>query len=132
MWLPPLLVVPFVLYNLVAFDIFGGQGAGWASQVLSVGMVSGAIWGVTMGDLLILCALVLLFFEVLKSTRTGTQSILDHMFSTLMFVAYLVEFLLVPKAATSLFFICLAMSFVDVVAGFSVSIRSAGRDVNFH
>ncbi len=74
---------------------------------------------------------VLLFIEVIKSTKVGNASILDHMLSTFVFIAYLVEFLLVPAAATSLFFTCMAMSLVDLVAGFSVSIRSASRDVNF-
>jgi hypothetical protein len=78
-----------------------------------------------------LSALAMLFVEVLKSTRTGMQSVVDHMASTLVFVIYLVEFLVVPAASTSLFFTCLMMSLVDLVAGFSVSIRSAGRDVNF-
>jgi hypothetical protein len=55
---------------------------------------------------------------------------MDHGFSTVVFVIYLAEFLVIPAAATSLFFTCLAMSFVDLVAGFSVSIRSARRDVN--
>jgi hypothetical protein len=131
MWIPPLLIVPLIIYNLVAFDVVGAQGAGWAVPVFSVSMVSGAIWGLSVGDLLILLSLALLFVEVIKATNTGNQTVFDHLFSTVVFVVYLVEFLLVPKASTSLFFICLAMSFVDVVAGFSVSIRAASRDVNF-
>jgi len=130
MWIPPLLIAPLVIYNLVAFGLIAGQGAGWATPVASIAMVSGAVWTLSMGDLLIVLALVLLFFEVIRSTRTDHSSIVDHMLSTLVFVAYLVEFLAVPAASTSLFFICLVMSFIDLVAGFSVSIRSAGRDIS--
>lgn len=131
MWIPPLLILPLIVYNLVAFGILGADGAGWVEPVMSIPMVSGAVWTINVGDLLVLSALMLLFVEVLKSTRTGMASIIDHMASTLVFVAYLVEFLIVPAASTSLFFICLVMSLIDLVAGFSVSIRSAGRDVNF-
>ena len=129
MWIPPLLIIPLIIYNIAAFGLFG-LTASWTSPVLTIAMVSGAVWSLTVGDLLILLALVLLFFEVVRATRTGTGSIMDHGFSTVVFVIYLVEFLVVPVAATSLFFTCLVMSFVDLVAGFSVSIRSARRDVN--
>jgi hypothetical protein len=46
------------------------------------------------------------------------------------FVAYLVEFLQVRSAAHSVFFILMVITFVDVIAGFSVTIRSAVRDVS--
>ena len=130
MWIPPLLLLPLIVYNLAAFGWLGPDAASWTAPVFSFDMVSGASWALTSGDLLLLLALVLLFVEVIKATRTGTQSIVDHGFSAVVFVVYLVEFLVVPAAATSLFFACLAMSFIDLVAGFSVSIRAAGRDVN--
>jgi len=130
MWIPPLLVVPLIVYNIFGFGLFGGPG--WGSPVVTLPMVSGATWSLTWGDLLVLLALVTLFLEVLKSTQTNVRSILDHMLSTVVFVIYLVEFLVVPAMATSLFFTCMAMSFIDVVAGFSVSIRAAGRDVNLN
>jgi hypothetical protein len=41
-----------------------------------------------------------------------------------------VEFLLVPGAAHSVFFTLMAIAFIDVLAGFSVSLRAAGRDFN--
>jgi hypothetical protein len=43
----------------------------------------------------------------------------------------LVEFLLVPQAATSTFFLLMAIGLVDVLAGFIVGIRSAQRKVEF-
>ncbi len=130
LWMPPLLVLPLVLYNLVAFGLLGSFGD-WGAHIFQLKMVSGGVWVLTLADVLVVLALVLLFVEVLKSTRTGTSSIIDHMASTVVFVVYLVEFLVVPAAATSLFFTCMAMSFIDTVAGFSVSIRAAGRDVNW-
>ena len=51
------------------------------------------------------------------------------MLSTLVFILFLVEFLLVGACASSVFFILMVMALFDVVAGFTVSITSAGRDV---
>ncbi|RUT29488.1 hypothetical protein EMQ25_15135 [Arsenicitalea aurantiaca] len=127
--MPPLLIIPFILYNLIGFLFFGGSPEGWSQTVLSIPMVSGVSWALSAGDLMILGSLVLLFFEMLKSTQSGRASVLEHILSTLVFVAFLVEFLLVGAAASSVFFILLIMALIDVVAGFSVSITSAGRDV---
>jgi hypothetical protein len=92
-------------------------------------MVSGQNWGLTAGDLLLVIGLVCLFFEVIKSTNTGRSSVIEHMLSTALFVVFLVEFLLVGAAASSTFFILMAMALVDVIAGFTISITGAGRDV---
>lgn len=129
MWTPPLLLLPLIIYNVVAFGLFGIAPA-WTAPVFTIDMVSGAQWSLTSGDLLLLSALVLLFIEVIKSTRTHLHSIMDHGFSTLVFALYLIEFLIIPAAATSLFFGCLVMSLIDLIAGFIISIRAAGRDVN--
>jgi len=55
---------------------------------------------------------------------------IDHLLSTFVFVAFLVEFLLVKGAAHSVFFILMVITLVDLLAGFSVTVRSAGRDVS--
>ena len=130
--IPPLLIVPLIIYNIVAFVFYGGLAAPWAAPVFSVPMVSHASWAVSWGDLMLAAGLVFLFFEVIKSTRSTRASIVEHMLSTLVFVVFLVEFLLVGAAASSTFFLLMVMSLVDLVAGFSVSISSAGRDVNMN
>ncbi len=128
-FIPPLLLLPFLIYNAVVFLVMGGSGAGWTSEVFTIPMVSGVKWALTSGDLLLVLGLVCLFFEVLKSTNTGRSSVIEHMVSTLLFVIFLVEFLLAGAAATSVFFLLMIMSIVDVVAGFTISITGAGRDV---
>lgn len=127
----PLLVIPFVLYNMGLIGLFGGGDTPWAQVLFSVPMMSGGTFSMTLGDLMVLIGLLLLFVEIMKSTRTSNASVIDHLLSTFVFVAFLVEFLLVPGAAHSVFFTLMLVSLVDVLAGFSVSIRSAGRDVNF-
>jgi hypothetical protein len=128
-FIPPLLLIPFLAYNFFAFLFMGGSPDGWATQLLSIPMVSGVSWALTAGDLLLVLGLVCLFFEILKSTNTGRASVVEHMLSTLVFVLFLVEFLLLGAAASSVFFILMMMAIFDVVAGFTVSITSAGRDV---
>ena len=93
-------------------------------------MLSGAVWTMTLGDLVILAALICLFFEMLKSTLSSRGSLMNHMLSMLVFVGFLVEFLLVRDAATQLFFSVMVIAFIDVVAGFTISNRAAGRDVS--
>ena len=109
----------------------GGDAASpWMAVLFKLNMMSGTTFELTLGATLTLVALLLLFFEVLKSTRIGTITIWDHMLSTFVFVAYLLEFVLVAEAATSLFFILTAIALIDLLAGFAVSLRTATRDVS--
>jgi len=127
----PLMIVPFIVYNIVALGLIGGTEVDpWQTIVLSIPMISGALWNMTLGDLMITLGLLLLFFEIMKATRIGADSIIDHLLSTFVFIAFLVEFLLVQSAAHAVFFILMVVTFVDVIAGFSVSIRAATRDVS--
>ena len=120
----PTLLVPWVVYNAVA-----ATGAGFDHPLFQVTLPSAAPpWSFTIGDAVLLLALLLLFFEILKSTRTGGNSVADHALSMIAFVLYLIWFLVVPTAATSLFFLLTIIALIDVVAGFSVTITSARRD----
>ena len=125
----PLLIVPFIVYNIQI--LFGGGISVWSDEVLQMQMPSGSVWTMSMGDLMITLGLFLLFFEIIKATRVGASSIVDHLLSTFVFIAFLVEFLLVADAAHKVFFILMMIALLDVIAGFSVSIRSATRDVTF-
>ncbi|MEI2299034.1 hypothetical protein [Ensifer sp. MJa1] len=125
----PLLILPFAVYNLAMIGMFGGI-AGLNAEMLSLSMLSGATWTMRFGDLLIVGALILLFVELLKATRTSSRALMDHLLSMVLFIVFLIEFLLLAPAATQLFFILMTISFIDVIAGFAVSMRSAGRDVS--
>ena len=128
----PLLVIPFAVYNIIEFLIPGPvPGAFWTHVVWNVPLASGAQWAVTAGDLLIAVSLLILFVEIIKSARVTSKSIIDHLLSTVLFVIMLIEFLLVKQAATGAFFLLMCVTFVDMIGGFSVSIRSAQRDIAF-
>lgn len=126
----PLMVIPLIAYNVIV--VAGAGVSALQGQLFSTNMLSGGVWAMDTGDMLIATALVVLFVEILKATRTSNASVLDHLLSTVVLILFLVEFLLVPAAATSVFFILMIITAVDVMAGFSVSIRSAGRDVSFN
>jgi len=52
------------------------------------------------------------------------------MLSLLLLIAVLGEFVMVARVATSTFFLLVLLSFVDVMSGFSVPIRTAQRDLS--
>ena len=93
-------------------------------------MMSGADWAFTPGELLAALGVIVLFFEMLKATRLSHRTIIDHGLSMVIFIGMIVEFLLVKQAATGTFFLLLVISFVDVVGGFTITIRTAQRDVS--
>lgn len=137
----PVTVLAFILYNVVV--LFSGAPADpagdgaaaaralLASEIVSFPMMSGARWSFTWGDLILIVTMVLLFIEILKATYTSTASLVDHGLSMVIFIAALIEFLMVPQAATSIFFLILVAFLIDVVAGFTIGIRVARRDIGF-
>ncbi|MGO9698470.1 MAG: hypothetical protein ACLPX7_04315 [Xanthobacteraceae bacterium] len=122
----PLLLVPFAIYNIVAFLT---PGVGWTTPVTTVHMMSGQDWVLTWEDMLLAFAILLLAVEIIKSTRMGMRSIVDHVLAMALFIVMLVEFLLVQRAGTSTFFLLTMIGLVDVLVGFIVSIRSSQRQV---
>ncbi|WP_038035566.1 hypothetical protein [Thermopetrobacter sp. TC1] len=122
---------PLLTFVLAAFNVvFWMPGVSLESILLKFVMPSGALLEITMGDILLIAALLILFFETLKSTGTSNLSILDHILSTGVFVLALVEFLLVPQAGNAWFLMLVIICFMDVAAGYAVSIRAARRDVS--
>ena len=130
----PLLVIPVAIYAVIILTGAGGvAGAEQALQdpVFTIPMVSGGGWTIGAGDIILFLALILLFFELLKSTSSQKVAIVNHALSMILFVASLVAFLLVKGFATSTFFLILTMVMLDVLAGFVVTIISARKDLDF-
>lgn len=132
----PLLAIPVIVYNLMAFTFAGANGLTMAQQIsdpthaiANIPMVSeGAVWALTSGDLLVILSLGFFFVEIIKSTSTGAATITNHAVSMIVFILCLIEFLLLKNFATSVFFILTIMSLLDVLAGVVVTIISARRD----
>ncbi|NIR59010.1 MAG: hypothetical protein GWO02_05565 [Gammaproteobacteria bacterium] len=144
----PLLAVPVVVYNLMAWggSVFGGAGtviqrlseplfhipmasATTTTNAAGEVMTQRTEWALTPGDLLLSLALLLLFIELLKSTSTGRSAIANHALSLIIFIICMIEFLLFAPFATSVFFLITVMALLDVLAGFIVTIVTARRDI---
>ncbi len=121
----PLLIIPIAIYNIVVFLM---PGVPWDSELANIRMMSGGQWKIVFSDVLLAITLAMLFFETIKATRASSRNIVDHMLSTLVFIGALVEFLLVDRAATSTFALIVLICLIDVVGGYTVSIRTARRD----
>jgi hypothetical protein len=122
----PLLLIPFTIYNMIAFLT---PGVSWTSPATTVRMMSGQDWVLTWEDILLAVSIFLLWIELIKSTRIGMRGVMDHILSMALFIIMLVEFLLVQQAGTSTFFLLMVIALVDVLAGFIVGIRSSQRQV---
>ena len=123
----PSIVLAFILYNAIVF--VAGNTTVLSSPLFELHMLSGGDWTFTVSDLIILLTLFLLFAELIKATYTSTSSLIDHGLSMVVFIACLVEFMLAPLAATSTFFLVMVATAIDVVAGFTIGIRVARRDL---
>lgn len=140
----PLLVIPVALYAMLTLFAGSGEAVNEFGEVvitrgapllgllgnpfMELPMISGVTWVMTNGDAILLLAITLLFLEVLKSTSTGTATIINHAISMILFIVCLVLFLLNANFATSTFFILMSMTLLDVLAGVVVTIVSARRD----
>ena len=127
----PLLLLAIIFYNLLAaVHLFAAPGTDHLLQMgIALPMFSGAQWTFSIGDLVVVIGLCLLFVEVVKATRTTAIEVLNHALSTLVFVIALVEFIVLPAFATSPFFFLVIMALFDVIAGFTISIVAAKRDL---
>jgi hypothetical protein len=121
----PLIGILAVLYLILAavFDTALGR------TLFNLTLPSGRVWAFTVSDLFLVLGLVLLYLEILKSTRTGRGQIVEHIVSMIVFVGCLLLFLLVAQTGTTTFLMITAMAAIDVVAGFTVSIVAARRDM---
>ena len=128
----PLLLVAIIAYNALVFGgavVTGTDANAILARSVSLTMFSDDVWRFTLGDLIVLVTLGLLFVEVVKSTRTSATQVLNHAMSMLTFVIGLTEFLVLKGFSTTTFFFVVVMAFFDVVAGFTISIVGARRDL---
>ncbi|BBK30847.1 hypothetical protein EDC65_1718 [Stella humosa] len=122
--------VPLLAFVVVAYNIVAAIGVELLDSTLfSIGLLSGSPFTFQVKDALMLAGLLLLYGELSKATRTTTVSIADHTLSLGLLLVCLVELIVVPFAGTSTFFLLTVMTLIDVIAGFTITISGARRDL---
>ena len=124
----PLFVFVVIGYNVLVFSFPGVID----QQLFIAKLLSGAEWRFGVADLILVISLIFLYIEIFRATRTSTVSIINHVLSLLVFVACLIEFIVLPQAGTSTFFLIMLMTLIDVIGGFTVTITAARRDIGFN
>jgi hypothetical protein len=66
---------------------------------------------------------------LVRATKIGTASITNHLLSFLLFVVVLLLFILTPGFGNSTYFLFMAMTFLDPMAGLVVTTVAARRDL---
>lgn len=127
----------FPLFGILLGAFWGLHQTGYFPDKLNdvlfyIKLPSGAFWKPTWGDLVVIVGLITLYIEIFKSTRTSSISIVDHTLSTIVFVAFLVSWMVFPwtigEKSNSTFLLLTVMTFIDVIAGFTITIAAARRD----
>ncbi len=134
----PLLIIPFTIYNVIAFVM----PFDWNTKLYPGGfrLPSGLVFEPTASDAFILFSLLMLMFEVIKTTKHG-RSLVEHFLTLLLLCGAAAEFAMVNPAAlmgqqnvpqqmgNSTFALFVAICAVDVFAGFAAGLRRARRAV---
>jgi hypothetical protein len=116
----PLLLIPLAIYNIIVFLM---PSVAFTDPLVKLTLMSGAEWTVTLSDVLLTLAILLLLAEVIKGARPGAKYLTDHLLSLIVFGAAAAEFVLWPKFGTSTYFLMTALSLVDFLSGLALRTR---------
>lgn len=154
----PKMIIPVIIYAIVGYvTVFSNGGdvsafvgdmaafqAGQCAEgaACAVGSLNGSLisinlpstpgdaaWSLSTGDLLLFLGLIFLFIEMVKSSGSGTSTLLNHGLSIAVLLANILLFLLVPVFASSVFFLITLMALIDVAGGFTITAVAARRDL---
>ena len=120
----PVLAVVVAAYNFVV--VLGSRAVG--DVIREVTLPSGAIWPITIGDVFIVTALVLVLIEF-ASLGSGRASVVNHALSAIVFMICVAELLFVRGCGTAEFALMTLIVGLDVVAGYSLTARLARRNL---
>jgi hypothetical protein len=120
----PLLLIPLAICNIIVFLM---PGVSFAAPLLTVTLMSGVAWPVTLSDVLIALGIVLLMFEVIKGARPGSKYFMDHLLSLVVFAGAAAEFVMLPQFGTSTYFLLTTLALVDFLSGIALRARRHAR-----
>jgi hypothetical protein len=116
----PLLLIPLAICNIIVFLM---PGLSFAAPLFTLPLMSGVSWAVTLSDLLLALAILMLLLEVIKGARPGAKYFMDHLLSLVVFGGAAAEFLLLPQFGTSTYFLLTALALVDFLSGIALRTR---------
>jgi hypothetical protein len=116
----PLLLIPLAIYNIIVWLM---PDVSFADPLAKLTLVSGAVWAITLGDILLALSVVLLLLEVVKGARPGAKYLTDHLLSLVVFGAAAAEFVLWPKFGSSIYFLLTLLALVEFLSGISLHTR---------
>jgi hypothetical protein len=116
----PLLLIPLAIYNIIVFLM---PGVSFAEPLVTIPLMSGAPWPVTLSDGLLALGILMLLLEVMKGARPGAKYLTDHLLSLIVFGGALAEFLLWPRFAGSTYFLLVLLALVDFLSGVALRVQ---------
>jgi hypothetical protein len=116
----PLLLIPLAICNIIVFLM---PGLSFAAPLFTLPLMSGVSWAVTLSDLLLALAILMLLLEVIKGARPGAKYFMDHLLSLVVSGGAAAEFLLLPQFGTSTYFLLTALALVDFLSGIALRTR---------
>ncbi|MFT5465265.1 MAG: hypothetical protein ACI8UO_000353 [Verrucomicrobiales bacterium] len=120
--------VPWLILSLILFNVLVFSGVELKTIRFSIPLPKTSC-PISWNDLILIFSVVILYIELFKSTRTHVGSVIEHVFSLFVFLVFLLEFILVEQCGTATFFILMLLSLVDIIAGFTITISTARRDL---
>ena len=116
-----------VAFPLLLIPLAASTDKAAGRPVASIALKSGANWNITVGDALLTFAVFLLMIEMVKAARPGAKTITETLLAILLCGGAIAEFVLLPPFATSVFFLLIAMTVVDVLGSLAIGRHSRRR-----
>ena len=127
----PLLLIPALIYAMIAFPAGDKVTEAMASQAFAMPLASQALWVVTWGHIIVMLSVITLFLEILKSTTPSSAQMIDNGLSVAVFIVTFILWLLVRPFGTAEFFIIVLMCLLDFLAGSVIMTRVSQRTVQY-
>ena len=120
----PLLLIPLAIYNIIVLLM---PGVSLTEPLVKLTLMSGAEWPVTLSDILLALAIVLLLLEIIKGAQPGAKYLTDHLLSFIVSGGAIAEFVLWPHFGTPTFFLLTMLALVDFFSGIALRARRGPR-----
>jgi hypothetical protein len=120
----PLLLIPLAICNIIVFLM---RDVPLTATLVTLPLMSGVAWPVTLSDVLIALGILLLMFEIIKGARPGSKYFMDHLLSLVVFAGAAAEFVMLPQFGTSTYFLLTMLALVDFLSGIALRARRGAR-----